>query len=245
MTSATASSEAVSVSMKKGRVTTRHTTGVIAARAAFEVAALGLARHEVEGAAELAGGLVAAAQPGQHLGAGGVVQVALRQAIGGDRVERRQAGVESVGEADRHRPVEGDDRTLVDAGEHAVEVGDLAPVGLRPGGSRVVRLGDRRLQLVRPDRPPPHRRREQRLRPRRSPPGPTVVRSWCSIRHQLAAGVEARRGAGVLGEHQRQQPEHLGLVGHQLGELAPEPDRLVGEVDADRASPAWPTGTPR
>ena len=38
----------------------------------------------------------------------------------------------------------------------------------------------------------------------------------------------------MLGEHQRQQPEHLWLVGHQLGELAPEPDRLVGEIDANR-----------
>jgi hypothetical protein len=33
-------------------------------------------------------------------------------------------------------------------------------------------------------------------------------------------------------QHQREQPVHLGLVGHQLGERAAEPDRLGGEVAA-------------
>ena len=35
-----------------------------------------------------------------------------------------------------------------------------------------------------------------------------------------------------LSEHQGQQPMDLGLVGHQLGERAAEPDRLGGEVAA-------------
>jgi hypothetical protein len=37
---------------------------------------------------------------------------------------------------------------------------------------------------------------------------------------------------GVVHQHQRQQSVHLGLVGHQLGERAPEPDRLGREVSA-------------
>ena len=88
---------------------------------------------QLEGAVELAGGLLRdGPSRSQHLAAGCVVQVGLREALGGDRIERRQTGVESVGESDRDRPVERDDRTLVDAEQHAVEVGDLAPVGARP-----------------------------------------------------------------------------------------------------------------
>jgi hypothetical protein len=43
---------------------------------------------------------------------------------------------------------------------------------------------------------------------------------------------EARVAPGVVHQHQRQQAVHLGLVGHQLGERAPEPDRLGREVAA-------------
>ena len=45
---------------------------------------------------------------------------------------------------------------------------------------------------------------------------------------------ESRVAPRVVDEHQREQPVHLGLVGHQLGERAAEPDRLRSEV----ASPA-------
>jgi hypothetical protein len=38
-------------------------------------------------------------------------------------------------------------------------------------------------------------------------------------------------------QHDRQQPVHLGLVGHQLGKRAPEPDRLGREVAAAARSP--------
>jgi hypothetical protein len=37
---------------------------------------------------------------------------------------------------------------------------------------------------------------------------------------------EPRAAAGIVEEHQRQQSVHLRLVGHQLGERPPEPDRL-------------------
>ncbi len=57
MTSATASSEAVSVSMKNGRVTTGHTYGCERREPAFEMATLGVARHQFERDRELAGGL--------------------------------------------------------------------------------------------------------------------------------------------------------------------------------------------
>ena len=54
--------------------------------------------------------------------------------------------------------------------------------------------------------------------------------------HELAV-AEARLAAGVVQQHQREQGLHLGLVGHQLGERAAEPDRLAGQVAAAARSP--------
>ncbi len=45
------------------------------------------------------------------------------------------------------------------------------------------------------------------------------------------------RLARVVQQHQRQQREHLSLVGHELGQGPAEPDRFRGEVDA-AAAPA-------
>jgi hypothetical protein len=49
--------------------------------------------------------------------------------------------------------------------------------------------------------------------------------------HQLSVG-EAGVAASVVDQHQGQQRAHLGLVGHQLGERAAEPDRLGRQVPA-------------
>ena len=49
-------------------------------------------------------------------------------------------------------------------------------------------------------------------------------------RHQPAVGGGAGRAAGVVEQHQGEQPRHLGVVDHGR-ELPGEPDRLGGEVD--------------
>ena len=49
--------------------------------------------------------------------------------------------------------------------------------------------------------------------------------------HQLAI-AEPRLAAGVEQQHHRQQAVHLRLVGHQLGERPPEPDRLGRQLAA-------------
>ena len=54
-------------------------------------------------------------------------------------------------------------------------------------------------------------------------------------RDDPALGVEARRQAGVVEEHQREQPPRLRLLGGE-GELTGEPDRLAGQVHR----PVWP-----
>ena len=55
-------------------------------------------------------------------------------------------------------------------------------------------------------------------------------------RHQLAGRAHAGRSARLGEQQQREQPEHLGLVGHQVGERPRQPDRLRGEVGAQQ----WP-----
>jgi hypothetical protein len=54
-------------------------------------------------------------------------------------------------------------------------------------------------------------------------------------RHDAALGVQPGREPGVVEEHQREQPARLGLLGGE-GELAGEPDRLAGQVDAARVA---------
>ena len=46
--------------------------------------------------------------------------------------------------------------------------------------------------------------------------------------------VDAALAARVVQQHQREQPDRLGLVGHQRDERAPEPDRLAGERAAQQ-----------
>jgi hypothetical protein len=55
-------------------------------------------------------------------------------------------------------------------------------------------------------------------------------------RDQLAAG-HARRTTRLGEEHQREQPGDLGSLRHQLAQDATEPDRLGGELVADRRFP--------
>ena len=43
--------------------------------------------------------------------------------------------------------------------------------------------------------------------------------------HEVAV-PEARGAARLVEQHERQESVHLGLVGHQLGERAAEPERL-------------------
>ena len=54
--------------------------------------------------------------------------------------------------------------------------------------------------------------------------------------HELAV-AKARVAARVVQQHQREQPERLGLVGHQLGERDTEPDRLRRRARRGRRSP--------
>ena len=93
---------------------------------------------------------------------------------------------------------------------------------------------DRRLELVRPDPPHPHRPVEQL--PPLVDPGPVPARAVLVLeQHELAARPRPRLAPRVVEEHQRQQPEDLGLVGHQRREDPGQADRLRRTA---RAGPA-------
>ena len=56
---------------------------------------------------------------------------------------------------------------------------------------------------------------------------------------------DARGAARVLEQHEREEAEHLGLVGHEHGEELPEPDRLVAQVGAHELGSGRRRSSPR
>ena len=75
-------------------------------------------------------------------------------------------------------------------------------------------------------------------------PVPCSMRSWsqsvrsCSSRvSRSPVVIDASPAPGVDQQHERQQAEHLRLVGHEAGEEVAEPDRLVAEAAAQEGLP--------
>ena len=127
---------------------------------------------------------------------------------------------------DRDGPVQLDDRRAGEAGELAVERGDLGPVARLVGvQGRDRRLHDVGAAAAQGEGPVEHR---PPLGDLAGVPERAVL---VGEQHQLAV-AEARLAAGVVQQHHRQQAVHLGLVGHQLGERPPEPERLGRQLAA-------------
>ena len=129
--------------------------------------------------------------------------------------------------------------------ELAVERGDLAPVGRVRGRGRS--RGTRRSPPG-PGTDPVGRagaRASSSRRPSsiaaRVPPRAVLLLE----RDQVAGGVDAGRAARVVQQHQREQAERLGLVGHELGERATETDGLGRELGADEVGAGRSPRTPR
>ena len=144
-----------------------------------------------------------------------------------------------VGHRDRDGAVQLDDRRrvqLLRAGRRARR--SAASRSRRRRGARVER-GDRGLQLVRPGPRRAERALEQRAGPRRSSRASQRERSWSSSSTSSPVAVDARVAARVVEQHQREQPEHLGLVGHQHGEEL-RPSRIASSQGprAPASSPA-------
>ena len=100
------------------------------------------------------------------------------------------------------------------------------------GGSPVCRAAIAACSTYGP-RPPSAIARSSTARPSSIWAASHSDRSW-SASSTSSAVAESRVAPRVVQEHQGEQPVRLGLVGHQLGQCASEPNRLAGEV----ASPA-------
>ena len=116
----------------------------------------------------------------------------------------------------RDRPVELDDRRGRQPRQRLVEQHDPVPVGLLDRGRRP--RGTRRSRPARrssPGRARPARPGPARPRPRRIADRSHRRRSWSSSSTGVAVLVGAGREARGRQLEQREQPVHLGLVGHQ------------------------------
>src|SRR3954452_20875079 len=109
-----------------------------------EEVALEIGRRKLERAPVRRVGLAAAAEASQEVGARGVEEVVVVEAL--DRIDELEALLEAVGERHRDGAVQLDDGRASEVEEPRVEEGDLRPVDRL---SRVQRR-DRRLQLIGP-----------------------------------------------------------------------------------------------
>ena len=154
----------------------------------------------------------------------GRVQVAV--VLEGEAVDDVEPRLRALLLGDRDGPVQLDDRRAGEAGELAVEGGDLGPVAGLVG----VQRRDRRLHDV--GAPAAQGQGAVERRPPagdlRGVPARAVL---VGEQHQVAL-AEPRLAAGVEQQHHRQQAVHLRLVGHQLGEA--RPSRIASAASSPR-----------
>ena len=95
---------------------------------------------------------------------------------------------------------------------------------------------DGRLHLV-GARPPPAQRGIQQPHPLGDPAGVPAAAVLILEQHQVTGVIDAGVAAGVMQQHERAQAEYLGLVGHQVGQRAGQPDRLGAQPLPHQVSP--------
>ena len=149
--------------------------------------------------------------------------------VGVQCAEHRETRSRSVDHRDGDRPIERHDGAGRDLLEHVVQGEDLRPVRLVIARRFVVDRGDRRLELIRPDRCPAEGVADDPdalldLRP--VPQGAVLFGEG----DQGAVRGGPRRAPGIGQQHERQQPGDLAVLGQESSEQAREPDRLRGQV---------------
>lgn len=149
-------------------------------------------------------------------------------------VHRRERDRRTLDLRERDGTVQRHDRGRRDREQVVVEREDLRPV--RRGDVRAVRVHrlDRGLELVRA-RPPAAQAPPHELEPlrdeRRVPRRPVLL----GQRDEGPVGRDPGGPARVHEQHEREQPHDLLVVGHELHEEPPEPDRLRAQVRAHEA----------
>src|ERR1700744_1300235 len=173
------------------------------------------------------------AEATEEVGAGGVEQVISGQVALVQRVELVEGGGGACDLGQGDAAVEGDDRGGGDGQELVVEGEDLAPVG--GGGHRGVGVdgGDRGLELVGAGAVAAQAGPDQVVAFGDQGPVPAVA-VLVGQADQGAVGGGAGRAPGLGEQEQGQQAEHLGLVGHQLGQQGGQPERFGAQLGADQ-----------
>ena len=198
------------------------------------VKALDLVGGQLQGLPVGGRGQGGTAGPTLQVGPGGRQQVVAGQGPGRlQPVHQGQAGVRTVGHRDGHGPVELIDGRGPQPQQLGVQGHDLEPVGVDGAGGQCVLGDDGRLELIGPwslAAQGPVQQAEPLADHGRVPAIPVLLLE----RDQVAVGVDPGVGAGMLEDQQRQQTTDLGVVGDQLGQEPPEPDRLGGQVDPEQ-----------
>lgn len=143
-------------------------------------------------------------------------------------VDERQAGGGVRQLRDGDRTVEGDDRARRHGHELVVEEHDLPPAG---AARLAVHRLHRSLQLVRAEAVAVQATAHERpalVQLLGVPPRAVLVAQQDEVSVRRDPGASP----GVSQEHQCQQAQSLGLVGHELDQHAAEPDRLGAQVVA-------------
>ena len=149
----------------------------------------------------------------------------------GEVVHLSERGLRSGEMAERHRPVQPDDRAVGQPDQGVVQQDDLVPIRLAPRNGLRMQSRDRGLDLIRP-------RRLQRSGSFEKgdpigdrgmvPPAPILV--W--QQHHLPRGVKACCRTRHVQRHQGEEAQRLRLVGHECRDEAGEPDGVVRQVAA-------------
>ena len=115
--------------------------------------------------------------------------------------------------------------------ELVVERDDLGPVGRRAGRGVGVDGGDGRLDLERPGLVAAQAGPDEvvALGDEAAIPARAVLVGEADHR---PVGSGARGSPGLGEQHEREEADGFGLVGHELGEHAAEADRFARQVDA-------------
>jgi hypothetical protein len=173
-----------------------------------------------------------------------VVAAEAAEQVGPDRVEQVVAvQLQAVHQGERggraldlgHRdgPVEGHHRARGHGQELVVEGDDLPPVGVGQGRRVAVDGVDGGLELVGAGLVAAQAAPDDGLALGDAVAVPAAA-VLVAQRDEVAALVGAGGPAGVDQQHEGEQPHHLGLVGHELGQEPPEPDGLGAQLLADQ-----------
>ena len=160
------------------------------------------------------------------------------QGVGGHQlVDQLEPGGRTLGHGNGHRPVQRHHGRRRQLHELSIEKGDLPPVGVFRHDRGGVARGDGGLHLVGPRAALAQSGVQQPA----SLDDASVVPARSVLvleRDQVTRAVNPSRPPGVMEEHERENPERLGFVRHELTQQTAQPHGLVAKITPDHSRPA-------